>query len=179
MCYWPLDNDAASLSLFFEKFQLILDKIRQFSKKYNIVILGDLNAHFNSSSKSDCTDTEIQLYSFLEYNGLTQSISEPTRTTQHHASILDLVITNSSSLFTHSGILSSPSNCDHSIIFANMNVDIYKCHAFRRQVWNFSNVDVSALNNALLGVNWNQLFENQSNIDVAYQKWYSKFRHIL
>ena len=60
-----------------------------------------------------------------------------------------------------------------------MNVDIYKCHAFKRQVWNFSNVDVSGLNNALLGFNWNQLFENQSNIDVAYQKWYSQFRHIV
>ena len=60
-----------------------------------------------------------------------------------------------------------------------MNVDIYKCHAFKRQVLNFSNVDVSGLNNALLDFNWNQLFENQSNINVAYQKWYSQFRHIV
>ena len=42
---------------------------------------------FNYSSQSDCTDTGIQLYNFLESNGLTQLISEPTRTTQHHASI--------------------------------------------------------------------------------------------
>ena len=76
--------------LFFpDNFQLTLDKIRQLSKKYDIVILGDFSAHFNSSSQSDCTDTGIQLYSFLECNGLTQLISEPTRTTQHHASILD------------------------------------------------------------------------------------------
>ena len=87
MCYRPPDNDAASLSLFFNNFQLTLDNIRQLSKKYNIVTLGDFNAQFNSSSHSDCTDTGIQLYSFLECNGLTQFISEPTRTTQHHAGI--------------------------------------------------------------------------------------------
>ena len=41
---------------FFDNFQLTLDKIRQLSKKYDIVILGDFSAHFNSSSQFDCTD---------------------------------------------------------------------------------------------------------------------------
>jgi hypothetical protein len=47
-------------------------------------------------------------------NGLVQLIHEPTRVTNHSSTTLDLIITNSPGYFVTSGILSPPSNRDHS-----------------------------------------------------------------
>ena len=123
-CYRPPDNDAASISTFFDNFQYSLDKINQLPKRYNIVIVGDFNAHYDVLNLSGSTTLGLQLHSFLEGNNLTQLITEPTRVTSNNASILDLVITNCPNFFRETGTLSPPSNCDHSVVFAKAKYDI-------------------------------------------------------
>lgn len=135
--YRPPDNDRISMSTFFNNLQITLDRIRQLPRKYNLAIVGDLNSHYNVMNPQDSTDAGMQLYSFLEGNNLVQLITEPTRVTRQQATILDVVITSCPNFFVNMGTLSPPSNCDHSVVFAQMYIRSFKCHSYKREVWNF------------------------------------------
>ena len=179
VCYRPPDNDSVSLDNFFEYFQLVLDKIRQLPKQYFIVMLGDFNAHYDVANPSGNSEVGGKLYSFLESNNLAQLITEPTRVTSNSSTILDLVITNCPECFSASGTLSPPSNCDHSVIFASMNLITHRSRSYKRQVWNFNNVNSADLNCELSQMDWFSLCENTNDIDETYSCWYSHFRSII
>ena len=179
VCYRPPDNDSVSLDNFFEYFQLVLDKIRQLPKQYFIVMLGDFNAHYDVANPSGNSEVGGKLYSFLEGNNLAQLITEPTRVTSNSSTILDLVITNCPERFSASGTLSPPSNCDHSVIFASMNLITHRSQSYKRQVWNFNNVNSADLNCELSQMDWSSLCENTNDIDETYSCWYSHFRSII
>jgi hypothetical protein len=55
----------------------------------------------------------------------------------------------------------------------------FKCQSYKREVWNFSNVDVSALNKEILETDWNPLLNNVYDIDHVYDVWISQFRDIV
>ena len=179
VCYRPPDNDSVSLDNFFEYFQLVLDKIRQLPKQYFIVMLGDFNAHYDVANPSGNSEVGGKLYSFLESNNLAQLITEPTRVTSNSSTILDLVITNCPERFSASGTLSPPSNCDHSVIFVSMNLITHRSRSYKRQVWNFNNVNSADLNCELSQMDWFSLCENTNDIDETYSCWYSHFRSII
>lgn len=179
VCYRPPDNDCTSLSIFLNNFQITLDKIRLLPRKYILVILGDLNAHYNNMYHQDSTDIGRQIHRFLEGNSLSQLITEPTRVIRQQATILDVIITNCPNFFVSTGTLSPPSNCDHSVIFAKMNIQFYKCYSFKREIWNFNNVDTINLNKELLGTKWHPSLENATDIDEVYDVWFTLFRTII
>ena len=103
VCYGPPDNDSVSLHNFFEYFQLILDKMRQLSKQYIIVMLVDFNAHCDVANPSGNSDVGGKLNSFLETNNMAWLIAEPTRVTFNSSTILDVVMTNCPERFSASG----------------------------------------------------------------------------
>ena len=180
VCYRPPDNDSVSLANFFEYFQLVLDKIRQLTKQNSVVVLGDFNPHYDSTNLSGRnSDVGEKFYSFLENNNLVQLITEPTRVTCHSLTILASVITNCAGHSSTSETLSPPSNCDHSVIFANMNIFAYRSRSCKRQVWNFSNVDTTNVNGKLSELDWISLRENIKDIDEIYSRWYGYFRLIV
>ena len=168
VCYRPPDNDSVSLANFFEYFQLVLDKIRQIRRRCCIVTT--LLRRYSSGRNSDVGE---KLYSFLENNNLVQLITEPTRVTCHSLTILASVITNCPGHSSTSETLSPPSNCDHSVIFANMNIFAYRSRSYKRQVWNFSNVDTTNVNGELSELDWISL------CDEIYSRWYGYFRLIV
>ena len=133
VCYRPPDNDSVSLHNFFEYFQLILDKICQLPKQHIIVMRGDFNAHYDVANPSGNSDVGGKLNSFLEINNLAQLMAEPIRVTFHSSTMLDLV-TNCPERFSASGTLSPPSNCDHSVIFASMNLFSHRSRSYKRHV---------------------------------------------
>ena len=180
VCYRPPDNDSVFLANFFEYFQLVLDKIRQLTKQNSVVVLGDFNPHYDSTNLSGRnSDVGEKFYSFLENNNLVQLITEPTRVTCHSLTILASVITNCAGHSSTSETLSPPSNCDHSVIFANMNIFAYRSRSCKRQVWNFSNVDTTNVNGKLSELDWISLRENIKDIDEIYSRWYGYFRLIV
>ena len=142
-------------------------------------MLGDFNAHYDVAYPSGNSAVGEKLNSFLERNNLAQLIAEPTRVTLYSSAILDLVITNCPERFSISGTLSPPSNCDHSVIFASMNLFTYRSRSYKRHVWNFYNVNITDLNWELSQLDWISLCENISDIDETYSSWYSHFRSII
>ena len=180
VCYRPPDDNIVSCSHFFDSFQKMLDIISLSPNKYKIVILGDFNAHYNEQIPGDSTEIGKQLHRFLESNNLAQLISEPTRVTQGNSTILDLLITDCCmGEFSNTGIISPPLNCDHSIICGEINNCPQRSPSFKRDVWNFNDVNITNLNQELEHANWSQYLENETDIDVIYSKWYRKFRSII
>ena len=142
-------------------------------------MLGDFNAHYDVANPSGNSDVGGKLNSFLESNNLAQLIAEPTRVTFRSSTILDLVITNCPERFSASGTLSLPSNCDHFVIFASMNLFTHRSRSYKRQVWNFNNVNITDLNEELSHLDWFSLCENSNDIDEIYSCWYGHFRSII
>ena len=157
----------------------MLDRIRMLGGNYNLVIFGDFNAHYSHQSLDTSTGIGKQLHNFIILNGLKQLISEPTRVTLSTSTTLDLLITNCSNEFLNMGTLSSPLNCDHSVIFGEMAIVFHKSHCFKRDVWDFSNVDIVNFNCELLQTDWSAIFENCFDVDIIYEKWYSIFCRIV
>ena len=96
----------------------------------------------------------------MECNNLFQVITEPTRITEHGATVLDLIITNCPGYFVRTGTLSPPSNCDHCFIFAKLSISFIKQKCYKRSVWDFSDVSETELCNALAIANLDGLFSN-------------------
>ena len=139
-------------------------------------MLGDLNAHYDVANPLGNSDVGGKLNSFLESNNLAQLIAEPIRVTSNSSTMLDLVITNCPERFSVSGTLSPPSNCDHSVIFASMNLFTHRSRSYKRHVWNFNNVNSTDLNRELSQLDWFSLCDDTNDIDATYSCWYSHFR---
>ena len=101
----PPNNDLDSINTFFHNFQITSDKKRDLPSIYNVVIVRDLNAHYNITYPQERSEVVIRLHCFLEANNLNQLITGLTRVTSQHATILDIVITNRLDLILNTGTL--------------------------------------------------------------------------
>ena len=160
VCYQPPYNHFESNMSILENLQLCVDKI--YSKPGSlVVVLGDLKAHYDPLNPSENSDFGIMFYRWLECNNLCQVINEPNRITQHTATRLDLIITNGPGYFVNSGTLSPPANCDHSLIFADLNIALSKPKCYKRFIWMFnrsSEADIKKLFSDLSKIDWDENF---------------------
>ena len=99
--------------------------------------------------------------------------------TSHSATLLDLIITNYPGYFVFSDVLSPPSGCDHSFVYARINVSPEKQKCYKRRIWDFSKIDYTVLHTNLLNINYEDNCMNTDNIDDLYCKWYETFREAL
>ena len=182
VCYRPPNSSSAQVDDFFDSLQDSLDKINTMNYAA-VILLGDLNAHYNFvQTTSRNTDVGMKLYHVLECNNLFQIIDEPTRITSSSESILDLIISDSPGLFTHSGTSSPPANCDHNLIFANLNFPVKKRQTYRRHICNFNGVKVDVLNDSLAAADWDSTLSSSGselNIDTINEQWFSLFHKIV
>ena len=125
VCYKPPSHDSVQNLKFLENLQLSLDRAF-LEPNIFLTLLGDFNASYDPSNPLARNDFGALLYRWMECNNLYQIINEPTRITQYSESLLDLIITNCPGYFVNYGTLSSPANCDHSLIFARLNISVSK-----------------------------------------------------
>ena len=93
---------------------------------------------------------------------------------------MDFIITDSPGYFTATGTLSPPANCDHNIVFAQLNIQSPKPKAFKRMVRNFKHVNVNGLNAALIDADWASVFlPSTVSIDSVYDNWLDLFNFVL
>ena len=152
------DIELNGIGEFLDYVQTMLNSIRQ-NPQTLVVLIGDFNAHFSSTNPEDNSIISTRLYRWLECNALTQLMDEPTRVTQHSATVLDLIITNSPGYFVDYGAFSPPANCDHSFIYGKIYISYEKRKAFKRHIWDFSNINAVELNEELTNLNWDECFE--------------------
>ena len=160
--------------------QICIDSINISNNFSAITILGDFNAHCDLAGGPPLNaDVGVKFLNFLECNNLFQLIDEPTPVTLTGETILDLIITDSPGYFISTGTLSPPYNCDHNIIFANLDITFKKSRTFKRTVRNLKKVNVNALNTALVNANWDDVFSSSHEIDDAYRSWFDIFKQII
>ena len=144
VCYRPPNNNSVLNDALLDHLQFCVDSINARPGTF-VLLLGDFNAHFDVNDIQSSSDFGINFYRWMECNSLFQVINEPTRITAHGASILDLIITNSPGYFVNSGTLSPPYNCDHSLIYARINISFAKQKCYKRHIWDLAKVDSNML----------------------------------
>jgi hypothetical protein len=178
VCYRPPNYNSVLNDALLDHLQFCVDSINARPGTF-VLLLGDFNAHFDVNDIQSSSDFGINFYRWMECNSLFQVINEPTRITAHGASILDLIITNSPGYFVNSGTLSPPYNCDHSLIYARINISFAKQKCYKRHIWDLAKVDSNTLCQALSEVNWDKLFQDVENVDDLYNKWFNCFEQVL
>jgi hypothetical protein len=178
VCYRPPNSNQASNIALLDYLQSCLDQI-YLKPNTHVLLLGDFNAHYDIENPVDGSDFGVTLYRWMECNNLYQIINEATRVTAYCASLLDLIITNSPGFFVDSGTASPPNNCDHSIIFARMNISLAKPRCYKRFVWDLQKINEEDLVNALNCIHWDDIFVDVDDVDALYNRWLVCFRRIL
>ena len=178
VCYRPPNSNQVSDTALLDYLQFCLDQI-YLKPNTHVLLIGDFNAHYDIENPVVGSDFGVTLYRWMECNNLYQIINEATRVTAHCATLLDLIITNSPGYFVASGTESPPSNCDHSFIFAKMNISLVKPRCYERFIWDLHKVNVGDLVNALNSLHWDDIFIDIDDVDVLYDRWLSRFRGIL
>ena len=161
-CYRPPDEGRD----FWLNLQDSLDLAKQ-SGFNNLIITGDLNADPN-------TPNGTHLHNFCEGNNLTTHITEPTRITEHTATILDQFLTNIPDQVIETQILSPISTCDHCPITIELTFQTMKPRPFARLIWNYNDADEEGFRAELKALNWDECFV-ENKIDGAVEKWTSSF----
>ena len=179
VCYKPPCQDSVINLKFLENLQLSLDKVSQQPNSF-LTLIGDFNASYDPSNPLVRNDFGALLYRWMECNNLYQVINEPTRITQYSESLLDLIITNCPGYFVNCGTLSPPANCDHSLIFARLNISVSKPKCYNRRIWQFNDVNEAELCNELAHFDWDaEVFRNLYDINAIYSCWFKHFHDIV
>ena len=82
-------------------------------------------------------------------------INELTRIQTNSSSCIDLIFTNQPNLSVDSGVRSFlHPNCNHQIVHASFNLDIYYPSPYQRLIWDYKKADSTNIRKALDSVNW-------------------------
>ncbi len=78
-----------------------------------------------------------------------------------------------------SDVLSPPSGCGHSFVYAGINVFLDKQKCYKRQIWDFETIGYDVLRQNLFNIDYDNIVTNSIDIDHIYYKWHKEFREIL
>nr|CAD2176272.1 unnamed protein product [Meloidogyne enterolobii] len=139
------------------------------SINHNYIIVGDFNFP-NLIWKNNIplalnhkSPSEKLFIEFVENFNLIQEISSPTRQNNY----LDLLFSPSTSRVAKNVTINAPfKNSDHNTIEFNLNFDCFPKEP--EFIYDFHNADYNQINNILIGLNWNTLFINCTNVDSQY-----------
>ena len=156
---------------FWPDFEDVLHNVKSNSTVKHLIILGDLNADFNTSDGRKLSDLTISF-------NLTCHVKEPTRITPTSSTCLDQIITNVP-LFVKS-ITVSPrpvSTNDHLTVGVKLKLNVKCEEPYYRHIWLYANGDYDGFKSALHDYNWDVCFESE-DIDLVCQNWTMSFLNI-
>ena len=160
-CYRPPDRRD-----FWDEFYNCLDEVKT-DKVNNVFVLGDLNADFHTANGR-------KLEYLCKMQNMKCLIWEPTRITNTSATVLDQIITNSSSFVKRIKVTPPISSNDHCTVGVSLNFKVKKEVAYKRIVWTYKDADFTKFRRALLDTNFDECFVPEG-VDQACSKWTSKF----
>jgi exonuclease III len=171
ICIYRPDRD---IEIFYNCLEILLEKIRCKERNKSIILGGDFNINMLHKSKHTQRLTDLMLSCNLE-----QLIKEPTRTTMHSSSCIDLVFTNNTSLETavaehgisdHKSVTCKLANPFYKIKKCPKPFTIYKrTHNQRTHI---------AFKQALTNLDWNRIIANDNSND-NYAAFALTLRNVL
>ena len=165
VCYRPPDSPTS----FWDTFQTQLDLAKQESVN-NILITGDLNSDPHSNSGT-------YLFSFANQNHLTVHVDEPTRITEHTATILDQILSNMPYFVEDVTVLPPLTDNDHCTVSCKVLFKSVKKSSYNRRVWLYNRADFEGFRETLSNFDWNQCFLSESIHEIC-DNWTSTFLNI-
>ena len=135
--------------------------------------MGDLNL---DRLRPDQREGKI-LLDLEEIHGLKCLISEPTRVTQNHSSLLDVILTNKPELFRQSGVY-NPEVSDHCMIYGVVKERAVQHNKKIVQVRSYKNLDEERFEEDLSMAPWlvGEVFDS---LDDRYAYWDTLLKSIV
>ena len=164
-CYRPPGQDAASIDIFMNELQNSIDLALQ-SNPDVILLTGDFNdrcVYWNETHPT--SELKEKLRDLVTNNNFFQMINEPTHFTSNSAYLLDLIITDSPGYVIQCGTLPALGDMSHVPVFCQLNIVKEKRVTKSREVWHYSRGDYIGLNQELLKIDWNTMFDNDVHVD--------------
>ena len=155
---------------FWEHIDSNIDHVRDAYDIKHIVLLGDLNADFNTVHGRHLNDLCVN-------HSFTCHIQEPTRITATSKTCLDQIISNIPNLVTGCLVTPPVSNNDHCTVSIKLNMRIPKERCYKRQIWKYSEGNYAGFRAALETADWEHCFVN-NDIEEACSKWTDLFLKI-
>ena len=152
---------------FLRGFEDVIDYINQ-CNPYFTLITGDFIAPCNRWWEDDSNNTEgVSIDNLTSSYGLKQLIAKPTHILPTSSSCIELLFTNQSNMVVNSGVFPSIHQRFHPhIVFAKVTLKIFYPSPYTRRIWDYSNANHEAINNAIDSFDWEKAF---SNVNVQAQ----------
>ena len=165
--YRSPSQTADKFNEFLSGFEGVIDSINQ-CNPYFTVITGDFNVCCNRWWVNDSSNTEgVSIDNLTSSYGLKQLIAKPTHILPTSSSCIGLLFTNQTNMVVNSGVFPPiPQSCHHQIVFAKINLKIFYPPPYTQRIWDYSNANHEAINNAIDGFDWEKAF---SNVNVHTQ----------
>jgi len=160
-CYRPPDKTD-----FWDKFDSLIDDIKETNAYKYLFFLGDLNSNFNTTNGNKLS--QLCLDQNLKY-----LINEPTRITEDSATILDQILTNAPNFVSDIAVSPPISTTDHCTISATIHLKINKEKPYYRDVWLFDKADFSKFRETISETDFDSLF-NLDDINDICESWTNK-----
>ena len=91
--------------------------------------------------------------------GLSQIINKAIHILEFPSSCIDLIFTTQSNLAVESGVHPSLQlNCNHQIVFAKSNLQIYYPPSYPREFWHYKHRNTDFIKRAISDLNWDRAF---------------------
>lgn len=165
--YRPPGQTSEEQEEFLESFQASLDLV--FMKDpYSVICTGDFNDRCLSWEESH-SNSELgnKLRDLVSGNNLFQLVNEPTRITELHSSLLDLIITDTPGLFSHWGVNDSLCISDHILVYGVLSLTAPRVQSKPRFVWHYNRADFDSINAELNSIDWEHSFAELTDVDLA------------
>ena len=138
----------------------------------NFYLIGDFNIdYFCTSHPLFCNLTSV-VSSF----NLTQIVSEPTRTTNSSATLIDLIFASSPTQVESCSTIPPLANSDHNGLHMTISIKsskrVYK--GVTRKIWKYSLADLDSMTEYLDNIDWNLII-----VDSCWANWRNCFLRVM
>lgn len=111
----------------------------------------------------------------LTYN-LSNVITEPTRVCETRSSLLDVILFSDSCICSESSVITIDRDVsDHHAILAHIEIPVKLSKSYTRAVWDYKHANFTQFNELISQFDWNTLFQNCTDIDIACELFSSKY----
>ena len=160
----PWDNN------FWDKLEENIEHVKSLCKTQNMLLLGDLNADFETINGRKLLDLCTQ-------HNLHYCINEPTRITETSKSCLDQILINTPNFICESTVEPPVCNNDHCSVGIKLNFKVPCEYPYYREIWSYKDGDYDGFSSAVGSANWDECFISD-DVDNVCESWTKKLLSI-
>ena len=166
-------HPSGDMRLFFNDYFETIDKVTKENKK--CVIMGDFNIDLLKYESHQLTEEFINTMNTFSFSPM---ITKPTRITDHSATLIDHIFSNSLDYYTISGniIFDITDHLSNFLLIDNTFFHSKTNKVFKRD---YSNYNKSALVEDFCKIDWRENLQDINSVDDMYETFFAKTNDIV